>query len=140
MAYFSLLNTRNILHHSHHYKEQFCTGGEDLHWGIQEITTVLKIFRSLKLRALTNILKLANTETHFAFEKFTTHFTRQGMQLHSMNRNVLQHHTNNRKTIFSAVSCPNIIYYEEVLHLSLSITEQTCKNVVIHFPQIMVKL
>jgi len=102
--------------------------------GIQGITTVLKTFRSVKLRALANILKLANTETHFAFEKFTAHFTRRGMQLHSMNGNVLQHHTNNRKTIFPAVSCPNIIYYEEILHLSLSITEQTCKNVVIHFP------
>jgi hypothetical protein len=52
----------------------------------------------------------------------------------------LQHHTNNRKTIFSAVSCPNITYSEEVLKLSQSITEQICKNVVIHFPQIMVKV
>jgi len=57
-----------------------------------------------------------------------------------LNGNALQHHTNNRKTILSAVSCPNIIYSEEALHLSLSITEQTCKNVVIHFPQIMVKV
>jgi len=108
--------------------------------GIQGITTVLKTFRSFTLRTLANILKLANIETHFAFKKVITQFTRQGMQLHCMNSNALQHDTNNRKTIFSAVSCPNIIYSEEVLNLSQSITEQTCINVVIHFPQIMVKV
>jgi hypothetical protein len=47
--------------------------------GIQGITTVLKTFRSFTLRALANTLNLANIETHFAFEKVTTQFTRQGI-------------------------------------------------------------
>jgi hypothetical protein len=40
------------------------------------------------------------------------------------------------KTIFSSVSCPNIKRSEEGFNLSQSITEETCKNVVIHFPKI----
>jgi len=87
-AYFSLLNTRNLLHCSHHYKEQFFIkweGGIFTVSGIQGITTVLKTFRSFTLRALANILNLADIETHFAFQKVTTQFTRQRMQLQCMN-------------------------------------------------------
>jgi len=53
--------------------------------GIQGLTTVLKTFRSFTLRVLANNLNLANIETCCAFEKVTTQFTRQGMQLHCMN-------------------------------------------------------